>query len=605
MTPNSLSITAFGAKTGAADNTKAIQQAIDAARSQKKSVWVPEGEFKHSGPLKLNGVKIAGEGDESVLVGTNRAKMALQLSGDGAGVSDLRLEGPDGARYSAYEACGISVIGATNFTIKNVTIDHSGAAGMHITGSSKGLVENNHIVYSGADSIHMSNFRGANSNITIRNNDIDHPHDDGVAVVSYGGSRSGSPASHHILVENNSVTDQAWGRGYTVVGGHDVTIRDNYYDNNMSGGAGIYIASEASYETLPVSNIWVENNLVKNAGGRKHASIQVYAGNNPVTNVHIEDNVIYASKAASIVTNGSGGGKNIYISDNVSYGPTKNVTDFVVQLNGTQTIESNNKILAKIAYPGDKTFGDVGASAGSAPAPKPPAVPSTPAPAEPDPAPANPFPVDQGAAGKYEPGRWAKVAVTDKFVNGTAKSEALKGSDSTETIDGKGGDDVMTGLKGHDTYRIDSAGDKIVEQSGHGVDQALVGIGKFTLPANVENATVTYAGSAIITGNAGDNWIIGGKGADTLDGGAGKDRLTGGAGNDTFVFAKGQLNGDQVTDFTGNGTKAGDVLRFEGFGSNAKLSHAGDVWTLKYAGGAETFKLVGVTELAAGDTQFV
>ena len=37
--------------------------------------------------------------------------MALQLSGDGAGVSDLRLEGPEGSRYSAYESCGISVIG--------------------------------------------------------------------------------------------------------------------------------------------------------------------------------------------------------------------------------------------------------------------------------------------------------------------------------------------------------------------------------------------------------------------------------------------------------------------------------------------------------------
>ncbi|KJB91929.1 hypothetical protein N826_25770 [Skermanella aerolata KACC 11604] len=33
--------------------------------------------------------------------------------------------------------------------------------------------------------------------------------------------------------------------------------------------------------------------------------------------------------------------------------------------------------------------------------------------------------------------------------------------------------------------------------------------------------------------------------------------------------------------------------------------HTGDVWTLKHAGGTETFKLVGVTELAAGDTQFV
>jgi Ca2+-binding RTX toxin-like protein len=315
--------------------------------------------------------------------------------------------------------------------------------------------------------------------------------------------------------------------------------------------------------------------------------------------------VIYASKAASIVTNGSGGGKNIHISDNVSYGPAKNVTDFVVQLNGTQTIESNNKILAKAAYPGDKAFGEVGGSSGSAPAPKPPAEPTNPVPVEPDPTPAIPAPVDQGTAGKFEPGKWVKVTVTDKVVNGTAKSEAVKGTDATETIDGKGGDDVMTGLKGHDTYRIDSAGDRIVEQSGHGVDQVIVAFDKFTLPANVENATIVYSGNAVVTGNAGDNWIIGGKGADTLNGAGGKDLLTGGAGNDAFVFTKDQLNGDQVTDFTGNGTKAGDVLRFEGFGKDAKLSHTGDVWTLKHAGGAETFRLVGVTELAAGDTQFV
>lgn len=105
--------------------------------------------------------------------------------------------------------------------------------------------------------------------------------------------------------------------------------------------------------------------------------------------------------------------------------------------------------------------------------------------------------------------------MTDKVVSGTTKSETVKGSDATETIDGKGGDDVMTGLKGHDTYRIDSAGDRIVEQSGHGVDQAIVAFSKFTLPSNVEHATVVYSGNAVVTGNAGDNWIIGGKGADT------------------------------------------------------------------------------------------
>lgn len=47
------------------------------------------------------------------------------------------------------------------------------------------------------------------------------------------------------------------------------------------------------------------------------------------------------------------------------------------------------------------------------------------------------------------------------------------------------------------------------------------------------------------------------------------------------------------------------MLRFEGFSKDAKLSHTGDVWTLRYTGGTETFKLIGVTELASDDTQFV
>jgi len=398
------------------------------------------------------------------------------------------------------------------------------------------------------------------------------------------------------------VTDQQWGRGYTVVGGHDVTIRGNYYDNNMSGGAGIYIASEGSYDTLGVSNVWVEGNLIKNAGGSKHASIQVYAGNKPVANIHIEDNAIYASKAASIVTNGSGGGKDIYISDNVSYGPAKNADDFVVQLNGTKTIESNNKILAKAAYPGDKAF-DVDAGSGSAPVdPKPPVdhpIPDPMIPPPPAPEPAKPEVL------KYEGGVWWKIGPTEKTVSGTPSSETIKGTDYSEIINGKGGNDTMVGLKGHDTYHIDSSGDKIVEQSGDGVDQAIVSINNFTLPVNVENATVVYSGNTTLTGNALDNWMIGNSGNDILNGGSGKDRLTGNGGNDTFVFHKGELNGDQVTDFTGSGAKPGDVLKFEGFGKGATLTHNGDIWAVHHAGGTEVFKLIGVNELASDDALFV
>jgi Ca2+-binding RTX toxin-like protein len=106
------------------------------------------------------------------------------------------------------------------------------------------------------------------------------------------------------------------------------------------------------------------------------------------------------------------------------------------------------------------------------------------------------------------------------------------------------------------------------------------------------------------TGNALANTIFGNAGANTLDGGAGADWFAGGKGNDVFVCKAGQLNGDWITDFTGNGSQAGDSIQFVGFSTNAVLQHvSGDTWRIVDGSHIETFRVTGA--IATSDYSFV
>ncbi len=116
----------------------------------------------------------------------------------------------------------------------------------------------------------------------------------------------------------------------------------------------------------------------------------------------------------------------------------------------------------------------------------------------------------------------------------------------------------LIGTAGNDSFTVTATADSIAEQANGGID-SVTASADYTLPANVENLTLT--GSAVhgtgndlantITGNALANLLEGGGGNDVLNGGAGADRLIGGAGNDTYYV---DHAGDAVVEGANAGT---------------------------------------------------
>jgi Ca2+-binding RTX toxin-like protein len=168
-------------------------------------------------------------------------------------------------------------------------------------------------------------------------------------------------------------------------------------------------------------------------------------------------------------------------------------------------------------------------------------------------------------------------------LNGSPLDDRLLGGFAGDLISAQGGDDSLLGGAGADTmlggagddyYRVDHAGDRVVETTSLGASVDAGGIDRvkstrsMTLGDFVENLVLagavafrgignaldnTLIGNAIanlLQGKAGNDRLVGNAGADTLNGGAGSDTLKGGAGNDTYVLYDGN---DRVIEFAGKG----------------------------------------------------
>ena len=274
MNQPKLNILDFGAyNDGSQDNSSIIEMALQEAEKQKLPLYFPKGQYNYSRVIRLNSVKIFGDGEETVFYALDYNNEAIFMFGENSEVSFLKLTGEKSEnRLAAWEATRITLFGAKNFLIDHVKIESSAAAGIQTAQMAEnGQISNCKINGTLADGIHITD---KSSYIQIKNNEIENAGDDGIAVVSYQNDQG---FVHDIVAVNNIIKNNNWGRLMSVVGGQNILYQNNLLDSNLTGAACIYLGQEDSYKTYTINNIKIDHNTLINCGSLEigHGAIMV------------------------------------------------------------------------------------------------------------------------------------------------------------------------------------------------------------------------------------------------------------------------------------------------------------------------------------------
>jgi VCBS repeat-containing protein len=159
-----------------------------------------------------------------------------------------------------------------------------------------------------------------------------------------------------------------------------------------------------------------------------------------------------------------------------------------------------------------------------------------------------------------------------------------------EDVQGDGRDNTFYGGLEADLLRGGDGGDLLVGQGGQ---DNLFG----------EN------GNDILSGGAADDSLTGGAGNDVMDGGAGADTMAGGVGDDTYILRKGEVEGDVILDYFGQGAATADSIVLQGYGAGTTFERIGGGSSTTYQindnGFIETFTIVATGQVHQSDVTFI
>lgn len=251
--------TKFGAKgDGVTDNQAALQSAFKEASATGKAVWIPEGTYKHSGTLEINGAKVSGAGQGTVLEATNPQQGAVKLTGDNSSLSNLSVVSNASERSSMPDAAAVLVQNASNAQVSHVSTQGAASNGIRLDNATGSQITNNFVQGSNADGIALMN---GSTNNKVDGNVVYQAGDDAFSSNSY---TSDAKQNSGNVFTNNLAKDNAYGRGFALMGSRGETVENNY----VSGvpGTGISAGVDPNSDTMAGSDMRIRNNRISGTG---------------------------------------------------------------------------------------------------------------------------------------------------------------------------------------------------------------------------------------------------------------------------------------------------------------------------------------------------
>jgi hypothetical protein len=359
---NSLSIISYGADPNfTKDSTIAIQNAINDARTQGKSVWIPPGKYMvdslASSPIDLTGVTVRGAGVWYSTIYKNvplppptlpwRSELEI---GSGTTLTDIFVDSDTiyrGVGGPGGDSSGITAKGAGGWLIDHVWVQHCDA--QWLTGTN-GTIENSRVADSWADGINLNNGNTpdpdkAGINLTMQNNFVRGGGDDGLTTYSDSGSSGLNPEMDGTHILNNTSVAPYWANGLRVAGGKNVVVQNNLVtDPAANNGMDVSIFGTTGH---PLDSATITGNVILRGGGwngtnRYGMSVSSpTSGNyaNSYTNATISNNIIQDSRRAG-VTIGTKFDRVIF-SNNTIIHPAVQGFWITSGVTGTGTFDSN------------------------------------------------------------------------------------------------------------------------------------------------------------------------------------------------------------------------------------------------------------------------